>query len=43
MLIPEWREKSLGFGHFQSFFGGNAAGFAVAADNDILAKQCLSP
>jgi len=29
-------------GHFQGLFGGHAAGLAVAADDNVLAKQCLS-
>jgi len=42
LLILEWREKSLGLGHFQGLFGGNAAGFAVTAYDDVLSKQRFS-
>jgi len=40
--IVGWQGESSGFGHLQSFFSGNATGFAVPVYNDILAEQCFS-
>ena len=35
--------KLFGFGHFQSLFGRNATGLAIAVYNNVLAKQGFSP
>jgi hypothetical protein len=40
--VVGWQGKSSGLGNLQSFFGGNATGFTLAIDDNILTEQCFS-